>query len=183
MNILQTRLLNIIFVAIMVTNGMATFCWYIVAMQLSLEILNHRKRYLQEQYKVYNFIFYCYSLVLLERLRSTHLSPSTEWLINCGEHLLFGIVICIKVYIYTAVFTMANHATRWKRAIIAFSLFNLIGVCNEIFQNSLCNRSLLIFIPDSIKDMQVNLVGAAIFLLAVYLRITWLHQHKIHARF
>lgn len=181
MNIHQVRLLNIIFAAIMVTNGMTTFCWYIVAMHLSLEILNSRKRYLQEQYKVYNFIFCCYSLVLLERLRSMHLSPLTEWLINCGEHLLFGIVICIKVYIYTAVFTWANYATRLKRAIIAFSLFNLIGLLNEIFQNSLCKRSLLIFIPDSIKDMQVNMVGAGIFMLAVWIRIVWLHEHKIAA--
>lgn len=181
MNIHQARLFNIIFAAIMVTNGMATFCWYIVTMHLSLEILNSRKRYLQEQYKIYNFIFCCYSLVLLERLRSTHLSASAEWMINCGEHILFGIVICIKAYIYTAVFTSVTQASRWKRGIIAFSLFNLIGLFNEIFQNSLCKRSLLIFIPDSIKDMQVNLFGAGIFMLAVWLRIAWLHEHKIPA--
>jgi hypothetical protein len=176
MNIHQARLLNIIFAAIMVTNGMATFCWYIVAMHLSLEILNSSKRYLQEQYKVYNFIFCCYSLVLLERLCSNHLAASTEWMINCSEHLLFGIVICIKVYIYTAVFTRANHATRWNRAIIAFVLFNIIALVNEVFQNSLCNRCLFVFIPDSIKDIEMNLLGAAVFMMAVLCRINWLKR-------
>ena len=176
MNIQQVRIADILLVLIILTWGSSNFLWYIGAMQVSLEILNKRPLYLQHSYKVYNFIFWIYSLVLLERLRSTYFSETTEWIINCAEHLFFGIIICIKVYIYTAVFTNHTKRTRWHRALISFLLFNIIGLFNEVFQNSLGNRSLFVFIPDSIKDMEMNLLGAAVFMMAVLCRISWLKR-------
>jgi hypothetical protein len=176
MTINHIRFLNIVFVVFFITTAMHSFLWYIAVMHLSLEILNSRHLYLQHQYKLYNFIFWAYSLVLLERLRTSHLSETTEWVINCAEHLFFGIIICIKVYIYTTVFSKASKATRWKRAMIAFALFNIIGLFNEVFQNSLGNRSLFVFIPDSIKDIKMNLLGAAVFMMAVLCRISWLKR-------
>jgi len=177
MNIRQVRIASMFLATIITIWGSIEFCWYVAAMQSSLEILNRQAIYLQHRYKLYNFIFWAYSLVLLERLRTTHFSAPTEWMINCAEHLFFGIIVCVKVYIYTAVFTKHSKHTRWKRALIAFSIFNLIGLFNEIFQNQLGNRSLFVFIPDSIKDIQMNLMGAVVFMLAVLCRIGWLKRN------
>lgn len=171
MNIRQLRIASLLLAVTITTWGSIDFCWYIAAMLCSLEILNRQSVYLQHRYKLYNFISWAYSLVLLERLRTTHFSATTEWMINCAEHLFFGIIICIKVYIYTAVFTKHTKHTRWNRALISFLLFNIIGLFNEVFQNSLGNRSLFVFIPDSIKDIQMNFTGAVVFMLAVLCRI------------
>ncbi|MEO8769488.1 MAG: hypothetical protein ABI402_05370 [Ferruginibacter sp.] len=176
MNIKAVRFLNIIFITIMIIAGKYNFLWYIFAMHASLEILNRRKLYFQHVYKFYNFISWAYGLVLLERLRVSHFSESTEWLINCAEHLLFGIIICINVYIYTTVFTKTNTLTRWHRGFIAFTIFNFIGLFNEIFQNSMNNRNLFVLIPDSIKDIEMNLLGATVFLIAVFCKIGWLRK-------
>jgi hypothetical protein len=93
MNIRLIRFLNLVFVAIMLFKGVWNFLWYIGAMHLSLEILNRQQLYLQHQYKLYNSIFWSYSLVLLERLRTNHFNETAEWLFNCAEHLFFGIII------------------------------------------------------------------------------------------
>ncbi|MBL0355818.1 MAG: hypothetical protein IPP72_02545 [Chitinophagaceae bacterium] len=178
MNIQQVRIANSLLVAIIVGYGSPDYCWYIAVMQLSLEILNQRTLYLQQRFQLYNFILWVYSLVLPERLRTDYFSETTEWLINSAEHLFFGIVICLKVYIYTAVFSSNKKRTRWNRALLALLLFNLIGISNEIFQNHLCSRSLLVFIPDSIKDMEVNLLGAAVFMVAVCCRVWWLKYKR-----
>lgn len=179
MTIQHIRFLNIIFVAFIFAAGTVNFLWYIIAMHASLEILNSRSLYLLHQYKLYNCIFWSYSLVLLERLRPGHLSATAEVAINCAEHLFFGIIICIKVYIYTAIYSTISAAARIKRALIAFVVFNLIGIFNEVFQNNLGGRSLFVFIPDSIKDMQMNLLGAAVFMVAVFVRISRLKKHAL----
>ncbi len=176
MKISHIRPANIFLLFIMFANHGAHYCWYIAAMHISLEILNHRKGYLQQSYKLYNFIFWGYSLVLLERLRSVHFNASAEWLLNCAEHLFFGIVICLKVYIYTAVFTNVTKPTRLKRGVAAFLLFNVIGVVNEVFQNWLSSRNLFVFIADSMKDMGMNIIGATVFFTAVIWRMLWLKK-------
>lgn len=162
---------NCILAIILATSHHLIYGWYLVAMHLSLEVLNRQQQYREHTYRFYNSIFVLYEIVLLARLRSFFFSDTTEWLINCTEHLFFGIIICIKIYIYTALFNNKKDLSRRQRGMIAFALFNLVGVFNEIFQNNLAGRSLLVFIPDSIKDMQVNLVGALVFAMAVWCRI------------
>lgn len=152
-----------LFTGILLMTCHMVYLWYIAAMHFSLETLNRKQLYLQHSYKFYNCIFWVYELVLLERLRSRFFSEQTEWLLNCAEHLFFGIIICIKIYIYTAVFSKESAWQRWRRGLAAFLVFNMIGVLNEIFQNDLAGRKLVVFIPDSIKDMQMNLIGAVIF--------------------
>ena len=66
-----------------------------------------------------------------------------------------------------AVFSKGNVLPRWLRTLIAFVVFNIIDVVNEIFQNSLAQRNLFVFIADSIKDMKMNLLGAVVFFAAV----------------
>ena len=152
--------------------GSINYCWYIAVMHLSLEILNSRSKYLSRRFKIYNSIFWCYELVLLKRLRTSYFSEQTEFLINCAEHILFGVIICLKIYIYTVVFSK-RKITLTKRAIITVLIFNIIGLINEIFQNYISNRSLFIFIEESIKDIKMNLGGSFIFLLFLLCRTVW----------
>jgi hypothetical protein len=170
------RIANIILVAVIIPSGHLYCLWYIGAMHLSLEILNRQNIYLQHRYKIYNTIFWAYQLVLIERLFEYRLSEIFDWSINCAEHLGFGIIICLKIYIYTAVFGKQKMLPRWKRGLIAFSVFNIIGIFNEIFQNSLTNRHLFIFIDDSTKDIKMNLLGGLIFLVGVAIRIFFLKK-------
>jgi hypothetical protein len=179
MTIQFVRVANLILVAIIIASGHLYCLWYIGAMHLSLEILNRKKIYLQHHYKIYNTIFWVYQLVLIERLFKHQFSTAFERLLNCAEHLGFGIIICLKIYIYTAVFGKRHSLSRWKRGMIAFSLFNIIGLLNEVFQSILTNRSLFGFTNDSIKDIKMNLLGGFIFLLGVGIRVYWMIR-KIH---
>jgi VanZ family protein len=178
MNIQQVRLAHILLMAVLVVGGGAVYVWYTSIMHLSLEILNSRTCFLRQRYKMYNFIFCMYSLVLLERLRTLHFSTGVEWLINSTEHLLFGIIICLKVYIYTAIFDKANQATRFTRAAVALVVFNSMGVLNEVFQNYLSHRSPLQLAANSIGDIQMNLLGAAVFMITVWSKIAWCEKRN-----
>ncbi len=180
MNIVQARIATVLYALLIIAFGKYNLLWYVGIMQLSLEILNTRKLYLQHPYKIYNLIFWSYDLVLLERLRKSHFSPPTEWLLNCAEHVVFGVIICLKIYIYAAVFTKANTLARWKRTALAFVLFNIIGLINEIFQNLLAHRNLFVLIEDSIKDLWMNFLGASVFVLAALCRIYWLQKNSMH---
>ena len=170
------RAANCILIAIIIASGRYYCLWYIAFMHLSVEVLNRQRIYLLHAFKIYNCIFWLYELVLAERLFKHSVSEIFEWLLNCAEHLGFGIIICLKIYIYTAVFLKLNVLSRQHRALVAVFLFNLVGVLNEIFQNHLCHRSLFIFIIDSIKDIQMNLIGSVIFFLLVLIRTKRLRQ-------
>jgi hypothetical protein len=174
MTIAQARTINSLLAIILVVTNHLVYGWYLVTMHLSLELLNRQHKYLQHSYKLYNGIFVLYTGVLLARVRRFHFNNNTEWLINCTEHFLFGVVICIKIYIYTALFGSRCHLSRQQRGVIAFTVFNLVGVFNEVFQNELAQRELFILIPDSIKDIQVNLMGSLVFGAVVWGRISWI---------
>jgi hypothetical protein len=181
MTIIHARVLNGLLATILALSGYLVYGWYLAAMHLSLELLNRQHKYLQHAYKRYNSFFVLYTGVLLARLRSFHFNDLTEWLINCTEHFLFAIIICIKLYIYAALFGQHNYLSRQKRALFAFIVFNLVGVLNEVFQNKLAHRELFIFIPDSIRDLQVNLVGAFVFEMVVFGKVWWLKSSPSHA--
>lgn len=176
MKITHVRAANCLLAFVFIISGHLVYGWYLAAMHVSLEVLNRQRLYLQHSPGLYNSIFVLYELVLAERLRHFFFSETAEWLINFTEHLLFGIIICTKVYIYTSIFGNRKNLSRWKRGIIAFVIFNLAGVFNEIFQNNLARRKLYVFIPDSVKDIQVNLAGALIFAVAVYYRMCLINR-------
>lgn len=171
-------MINVLLMTALVTGGGAVYCWYVSIMHLSLEILNSCTTFLRQRYKVYNFIFCIYGLVLLERLRTLYFSAGAEWLINSTEHLLFGIIICVKVYVYTAILDKAKQATRFNRAAVAFIVFNSIGVLNEVFQNYLSGLSPLRLAANSIRDIQMNLLGAAVFMMAVWSKMAWCNKRN-----
>ncbi len=180
MNIVSVRICNVILTAVIAWSGHSNYLWYIAAMHLSIEVLNLQATYFTHPYKLYNFIFWAYELVLLERLRKVFFTDTIEWLLNCAEHFSFAIVICLKVYIYTAVFTGRYLLNRWWIGAIAVIVFNIIGLFNEVFQNTLAHRSAFVFIPDSIKDLKMNLLGTGVFISAVVLRIFWVRKNLAH---
>ena len=181
MNLNLVRISNTILALVILTSGHLNYLWYIGAMHLSLEILNHNSTYFTHPYRLYNFIFWAYELVLLERLRKIFFTDSVEWILNCAEHFSFAIIICLKVYIYTAVFTGRYLLNRWWRGVIALTIFNIIGIFNEVFQNTLAHRATFVFNPDSIKDLKMNLLGTGVFMSTVLFRIFWVK--KIHLKF
>lgn len=176
MNILAVRVANCILTIVIVFSQKFILLYYVFAMHGSIEFLNKQSLYLNHAYKLYNFIFWSYELVLLERIRTFKFSIKTEWLINNAEHIAFGLIICLKIYIYLAVLLWKNTADRWKRVIAVILIFNLIGFINEYFQNVLSNRALFLLIPDSVKDIQMNLIGTNIFFLTALCRIVWLKK-------
>jgi VanZ family protein len=61
--------------------------------------------------------------------------------------------------------------------LLAFILFNLIGLLNEVMQNQWGGRSLFVFTADSVKDVCMNLTGAFVFMMAVVWRVWWLRRN------
>jgi hypothetical protein len=180
MNINIIRILNVIYAVVIAYFGRWDLLWYVGAMHLSLELLNSRPAYFLQPARLYNLIFWSYELVLTERLRGPgqKFSDTIEWLWNCGEHLAFALVICLKVYVYLAVFTGSGKGNILKRALLVALVFNCIGVINEVFQNAITHRSLWFFIADSRKDMVMNALGSMVFLLSVYL-VTRFRQKRL----
>lgn len=177
MTIQLVRAANLILIAVIIALAHYYCLWYVAFMHLSLEVLNRQSVYLLHSFNIYNSIFWAYELVLVERLFQHNVSPAFEWLLNGAEHLGFAVVICLKLYIYTAVFLKRGFLLQQQRALIAVLLFNLIGVCNEVFQNQLCNRPLFVFTTDSGKDVYMNILGSLFFFLLVFIRAKRI-QHK-----
>lgn len=176
MTIQLIRVLNFIFTTVIIYAGKYPLLYYVVAMHASLEFLNTRKLYVFHAYKLYNFIFFSYELVLLERVRKFKFSNAIEWWLNNAEHIAFAIIICLKVYTYLRILILKNDAQFFKRICITVVLFNAIGFINEYFQNAISNRSLFVLTEDSIKDIVMNLIGTAVFFLTALCRIQWIKQ-------
>jgi hypothetical protein len=182
MNIRQIRIANLLLLAIIIVSGHYNLLFYTTAMHVSLEVLNSRAAYLEHSYKLFNFLFWAYQVVLLERLRSFSFSPTAEWMINCAEHIAFGAIICLKVYMYSAIYIWKKDSQRLFRIVAAVLFFNGLGVFNEVFQNWLYDRDSFRFIDDSLKDLRMNLWGTALFFLTALIRAAVL-QRKANAYF
>ena len=150
-------------------------------MHFSLELLNRLKSYRVYPYKIYNFIFWSYELVLLERLRSgaQHFSMRIENLINVDEHLAFAIIICLQVYVYVTIIGWSFSESRIIKGVTAIICFNIIGLLNEVFQNFIMGRFLLDLIADSKKDIMMNFLGSCLFLFAILFRTIIIKYKKV----
>ncbi len=171
MNIRVVRYLNVLLVLAILSFNKLGLLPYVAVMHFSLEVLNRKTVYLKERARIFNIIFWSYELVLLERLRSFQLSADFEWVLNSIEHLLFAIVICIKIYFYLEAFFLKKSMPKFRNAVYAFILFSALGVLNEYFQNFINNRSLFVLIADSLKDISMNCIGAAIFFLTAFTKL------------
>ena len=140
---------------------------YWLAMMVSLEILNRNKYYLNQPfYGFYNGLFMGYLiLVVWDRTRSYHVGDGIEWAFNSLMHILFGLVVCFKISQYMAV---SNLKFKNRVLYIALILF-VLGVLNEFMQNIMCHRETFILIPDSQKDLVMNVVGTLIFMTVEFL--------------
>jgi hypothetical protein len=48
-------------------------------------------------------------------------------------------------------------------------IFNILGVLNEFMQNMMCSRETFDLIPDSQKDLVMNMLGTLIFIAVEFL--------------
>jgi hypothetical protein len=156
--------LILILFGILIFTGKYNYLYYAAVMIGSILFLNRQKTFNELlNYGSINAIFYGYlTFIVFNRTRSVKFSEFTEGGINIAEHGFFALVICLKLFVYLHLFTTFTFR---KKAIFAASLFNVIGVLNEAFQNWLNHRPLFVFIADARKDLVVNLLGSFLFLL------------------
>ena len=159
--IIETLLLSII---VYLKNW--TLLPYWSAMLVSLEILNHNKRYLQQvHYRLYNAFFIGYTmLVVWDRTRTYHVGEAIEWSFNSLMHILFGLIVCFKISQYLVIFD--KHIKH--RTLFIALCFNVLGVFNEYLQNFMSQRDLFVLIPDARKDMGMNVIGTLVFIAIEY---------------
>jgi hypothetical protein len=178
MNIKTLRILNILLTLVFIASGHYHLILYIAINQVLLEVLNAQPLYKTHSYKLYNLIFWTYELVLVERLRHFKMNDLTEWWLNNLEHIFFAIVISFMVYLFLAIFWLKKDSQRLLRAVMVAIIFNAIGLINEWNQNYIGRRPMFVFIPDSIKDLKMNLIGTSIFFLTVLCRTWWLKKKQ-----
>ena len=139
---------------------------YILVMYLSVEFLNSREEYKAQRYfRFFNVLFVGYQVfICIERIRKFKFDGSTEFILNSVEHILFALVICFKIsqFLRLHLRFLPNFPLK-QRLWITIVFFNAIGVFNEIWQNGVGKRALFVFIPDSISDLKMNLIGTVIF--------------------
>lgn len=133
-----------------------------------VSFLNSRTKYKQQPYKWLNLLFFLYMLFIVwERTRQFKFSALAELLINDAEHILFAVIISILIAQLLTLFKGNYNTARITMQTIL--IFNAVGVLNECSQNALGQRPVFIFIPDSQKDMLMNLCGTAVFILVAIL--------------
>lgn len=169
MQLRHIRIIEFLLLLVLIYLKGWTIMPYWSAMTVSLEVLNRLKTYRnQPNYTLYNWFFIGYLvLVVVDRTRTFHVNDTIEWCFNSLMHILFGLIVCFKISQYMIIFD-------WKiknRTLSIALAFNVLGVFNEILQNAMSSRALFVFIPDSQKDMVMNVVGTLVFIGLEYLLI------------
>jgi|GEM_PF-1565963 len=148
-----------------------TLYYYWGALVLTVTYLNSVPQYLQQPYKRYNAVFLSYlSFVVWERTRHYGFYVPVEYWINNLEHIFFGLMICFITSLVLSLppFNVKHFSIRLLLSVL---IFNCIGFINEWFQNTLQHRPILTLIPDSQKDIKMNLLGTTAFiLLAIFIQ-------------
>jgi hypothetical protein len=143
--------------------------YYWAALVTFVAFLNSRVKYKQQPYKWLNLLFYLYMLFIVwERTRGYKFSETTELVINDAEHILFAVTISLLVAL-AIILTRKRGYIPVKTIVLTVIIFNVLGVVNECFQNILGNRPVFVFIPDSQKDMLMNIGGTVVFVLLALL--------------
>lgn len=160
------RIIELILLSIIIYLKNWSLLPYWSAMSVSLEILNHNKRYLQQaNYRLYNALFIGYTMLVVgDRTRTYRVGETIEWSFNSSMHILFGLIVCFKISQYLVVF---DKHIKYRVLFIALA-FNILGVFNEYLQNFMSQRALFVFTPDSQKDMLMNVMGTLVFIGVEY---------------
>lgn len=184
MTIKTIRLFQLLLLPLIVVSQKYFLLYYGAVMYASLEFLNSRTEYkAQPHYKYYNSLFIAFQfLVCIDRLRPFKFETWIEWQINSVEHIIFACVICFKIVQYLNL-PFFKIPALLKRMVVTFVFFNIIGVLGEIFQLSLTDNDKLVFwagstrfLADNIKDMQMNLMGSALFCVSLFFTTKQEHQ-------
>ncbi len=142
--------------------------WYVLpyagALGAMLWVLHRYQRYREHSARErYDGIFLGFLwLVVAVRCRPFRWSAPVEQALNVAEHLGFALVIGLMAYL---VFHLLLRWRAPKALLAALLAFNLLGVCNEFFQNAVNARPLLVLTPDAQKDIAMNAVGSLGLLL------------------
>jgi hypothetical protein len=142
---------------------------YYLGMLLALvSFLNTRTQYKLQPYKWINLLFFLYVLFIVwERTRHYKFSDTTELVINDVEHIFFANIISLLIaLILLLTLPIKGYA---KLIAITVIIFNTVGVINEYFQNLIGSRPLWDLIPDAKKDLLMNVIGTAVFVLLAWL--------------
>lgn len=108
------------------------------------------------------FMLLYVAFITWERTRHYKFAPTPELIINDAEHILFAWLICLIIFNLLAL-KRSPALTFAKKLIITVIAFNVVGVLNEFFQNTIGHRPLFVMIPDSVKDIIMNVYGAVLF--------------------
>lgn len=154
--------------------------YYWSALVLVVSYLNSKKAFQQEPSRILNLGFLLYlCFVVWERTRHYHFSDWTELQMNNLEHILFGTVVCTIAYLVIKMPPFKMQSLTFRLFVSAL-LFNGIGVINEWFQNGLYDRPVFKLIPDSVKDLRMNVWGTSLFVLSTFFiysfRSTFFHK-------
>ena len=154
--------------------------YYWGALLALVSFLNSRPKYKQQPYKWVNLVFFVYMLLIVwERTRHYKFAELSELLINDAEHLFFALVISMLIVMMLV--TTTKMVFNIKTIAITVVVFNAVGVVNEVFQNLLASRPLFTFIPDSKKDLLMNVFGTIAFIaLALLLQKKKPLPQKVH---
>ena len=133
---------------------------------ISFLCLNSNKKYQKlEYYKFYNWIFIVFlSFIVLVRSNLFNFSEQVKYNLNTLEHLFFAFILCLLLSIYMQVLNLIFKKYLIK-VLLIFILFNFIGLLNEYFQNFYSQTQLFNLKENDIKDIFINLIGSALFLI------------------
>lgn len=165
MKITTFLLLAAAILVIIILSGATALYYYWAALVITVIYLNSRKTFSQQRFKLFNALFLVYLMfVVWERTRHYQFSSSIELQINNSEHILFGVMICFiaSLVLWLPPFNLHSF---YVRLLLSVLIFNMIGLFNEWFQNWLYNRPVFALIPDSLKDLRMNVWGTLIFVV------------------
>ncbi|MGV3696946.1 hypothetical protein [Flavobacterium sp.] len=160
------RILFLLLTMLVVFNAVYVLLFYVSVYYSSFEYLNSNPKYFKiKEYKIYNWFFVAYfAFVVLVRIHVFGYSETINYHLNTVEHLFFACIICQTISIYMRLFDFLPEKFLLKLMSI-FTLFNGIGILNEYFQNLYQNTPMLRMDAADRKDLAINLIGSAFFVL------------------
>ena len=140
--------------------------FYILVLFINVEILLlHKSKSETNIFKISQLFFIIFvSYVLFARADICDFSDETNYNLNSIEHILFAIVISLLIYYYVLFY---DQKKKLNPILISVFLFNSIGIVNEFFQNYFQGKSVFFLDEFSIKDLIVNVIGSAFFILII----------------
>ena len=162
------RLIELLILLFILANSLWFLLVYWVALFVLLEFLNRQPGYLSQKYHpVYNLLFVSYLIMVVwDRNRPVRADTLPEAILNIAEHLLLAWLVCFGVLQGLTAFSSGSRTRQvWGIALG----FNVLGLLNEFYQNRMTDFPVFVLNRENLKDLSMNLLGTAVFLLWVLL--------------